>query len=381
VALAAAPLRAQTAEARLENNRKQLLQIRQQRETLQRRMHQLQSSAHSLTDEIQNLNRQHDATVEMVQSLDQQLGFINDAVAEASASLVRAEDESAAKQAVLRHRLIEIYERGPLYDVAALLSADSFGELVARYKYLHDIALHDRALVQHVEALKQTIQNRRRELVSLQGDVKQNRAEKAQEVTRLRALERQRRGRLTQVQADTRRTQERLAAVRRSESRLNNIIASIETERRRARSRAGITTRSRSSISTADYGRLDWPVEGTILYNYGRVVNPNNTLTRWNGVGIAAAAGTPVHAVAAGEVVLAAPLGTYGQTVILQHGGGDYSVYGSLGRVSVTKGERVAKGAVLGTVGTSDPELPPHLHFEIRHGGPAVNPTSWLRAH
>src|SRR5206468_13035853 len=66
------------------------------------------------------------------------------------------------------------------------------------------------------------------------------------------------------------------------------------------------------------------------IYRYGRVVNPNNTTTRWNAIGIAAATGTPVHAVAPGTVVSVVQLGTYGLTVIVQHGGGDYSVYASL---------------------------------------------------
>jgi septal ring factor EnvC (AmiA/AmiB activator) len=66
--------------------------------------------------------------------------------------------------------------------------------------------------------------------------------------------------------------------------------------------------------------------------------------------------------------------------VIVQHGGGDYSVYGSLARIDVRKGQQVVKGAVIGTVGATDPDLPPHLHFEIRPKGRAVDPLEWLRA-
>jgi len=47
----------------------------------------------------------------------------------------------------------------------------------------------------------------------------------------------------------------------------------------------------------------------------------------------------------------------------------------------VGKGSRVSKGQVIGSVGATDPSLPAHLHFEIRHGGPAVDPLDWLRAH
>jgi septal ring factor EnvC (AmiA/AmiB activator) len=110
------------------------------------------------------------------------------------------------------------------------------------------------------------------------------------------------------------------------------------------------------------------------------VINPNNTTTRWNGIGIGAAVGSPVHAVEGGLVVVAEPIGTYGLTVIVQHGGGDYSVYGSLATASVKKGAQVERGDVVGTVGRTDPDLPPHLHFEIRRDqGRSVDPLDWLR--
>jgi septal ring factor EnvC (AmiA/AmiB activator) len=380
-AITSRPLRAQSTDVRLQNNRQELERIRQEREALQEKMNKLQSSAHSISDELQNINRQHDVTKRAVSSLDQQLGYITDQVTGTTASLVRAEDEAATKHAILDHRLVEIYKRGPLFDFQALLSADSFGELIARYKYLHEIAVHDRALVKRMDDLRTTIRGRRRQLVSLQGDVQQNRLEKTQEESRLQALENQRQQSLVKVQEDSRKTQQRLAQVKRSESKLNDIIATIEAERRRGSSKASAIARGASSIRTSDYGKLDWPVDGNILYNFGRVVRPDNTTLRWNGIGIAAAPGTSVHAVATGDVVLAGQLGTYGQTVIIEHGGGDYSVYGSLSRITVAKGAHIAKGQVIGEVGTSDPDLPPHLHFEIRHGGPAVDPTSWLRAH
>jgi septal ring factor EnvC (AmiA/AmiB activator) len=70
---------------------------------------------------------------------------------------------------------------------------------------------------------------------------------------------------------------------------------------------------------------------------------------------------------------------TYGPTVIIQHGGGDYSVYGSLARIEVRKGQQIPKGEMIGTVGAIDPDLPPHLHFELRPQGRSVDPLTWLR--
>jgi len=78
--------------------------------------------------------------------------------------------------------------------------------------------------------------------------------------------------------------------------------------------------------------------------------------------------------------VVAEPIGTYGLTVIVQHGGGDYSVYGSLSRTEVRRGQNVRKGQTVGAVGAADPDLEAHLHFEIRRGrGVAVDPLEWLR--
>jgi septal ring factor EnvC (AmiA/AmiB activator) len=381
VALSAIPLTAQTpqtTEARLRAQRDELERVRREREELQRRITGLQRTAHNLTDEVQLLTRQREATRRVVQSLDRQLVAITEEVQTTTTNLVRAEDEAAIKHAILRKRVADIYKRGPLYTAEVLLSAQSFGDLIARYKYLHLLAQRDRALVRRVDDLQRRIRDNRAQLVRLQGDVRQNMQDKADEEQRIAGLQARERQALRGVQADTRRTQQRLAELERTARRLTSVIENFEAERRRAATRPG-AVRAASTIRTADLGQLDWPVEGNILYNFGRVVNPNNTTTRWNGIGIAADDGTPVKSVSSGTIALAEVMGTYGNTVIVEHGGGDYSVYGSLRSISVRKGARVTKGQILGTVGATDPTFPPHLHFEIRRGGPAVNPLTWLR--
>ena len=373
--------RAQTeAEARVNAQREELARIRAERDELEQKMNGLQNTAHELRDEVNLLDKQHDATARMVKSLDQQLVAITEEVSNTTTDLANSEREAKIKREVLQRRLIEIYKRGPLYSAEVLFSAQSVGQLVARYKYLHLLALRDKGLVKRLDELHEKIEAQHGQLVRLQSSVVENRSEKEQEAARLADLEQQQARNLQRVQEDTKRTKARLAELEKSESRLNNFIASFEAERRRAGTRGGAASASPSSIRTTDIGRLDWPVNGTFLYRFGRQVNPNNTTTRWNGVGITAAVGTSVKAVSAGTVAYAGPMGTYGNTIILEHGGGDYSVYGSLDRMEVRKGARVIKGQAIGTVGTSDPALGPHLHFEIRKGGPVVDPAEWLRA-
>jgi septal ring factor EnvC (AmiA/AmiB activator) len=369
-----------TPEQRLRADRAVLDSLHEERADLERRMNELKSTVHDLADEVENLDRQASVTARAVRALDKQLASIQADVEEVTGNLIRAEDELAIKRAMLRHRLVEIYKQGPQYTAQVLFQAESFAQLIARYKYLHLLALRDRALVARVETLRGRIGTQRLSLVSLQKTVEETRGEKANEEARLRDLESERAGRLAETKRAASETEARLAEIAKSEARLGSVISSIETARRKAASTSSTAASSASTITTHDLGRLDWPVEGRILYRFGRVVNPNNTTTRWNGIGIGANTGATVRAVAGGKVVVAQVIGTYGLTVIVQHGGGDYSVYGSLSRADVKKGQRVEKGDQIGAVGRSDPDLPSHLHFEIRRGqGAAVDPLDWLR--
>jgi septal ring factor EnvC (AmiA/AmiB activator) len=369
---------AQSAEARIRAQREELDRIRQERADLESRMANLRGNAHELQEEVANLDRQRDATERVIQTLDRQLAAITTEVDATSSRVDKAESELVARRTTLQRRLVDIYKRGPMYSAEALLTARSFGELVARYKYLHELATQDRALVARVQSLRDQVFRQRADLVRLRSAVEENRMDKQVEEERLARLRGERTTNLQQVQRSTQQILDRLAALRASESRLTNVIATIEERRRTAATRPN-APRETSTLRTSDLGRLDWPVDGTVLYRFGRVVNPNNTTTRWNGMGIAAPAGSAVRAVAPGTVVSVGQLGTYGLTVIVQHGAGDYSVYASLNNASVRTGSAVRKGDTIGTVGTSDPDLQPHLHFEIRPQGRAVDPESWLR--
>ena len=365
----------ESAEARIRQEQQRLEQIRRERAELEQRMRDLQGNAHDLAEEVRNLDRQADVTARLLRSLETQLGSISAEVEQATIELDRTEDELYAAHIALRRRVVEIYKRGPLFTYQVLLTAESFGQLLARYKYLRLLTDRDQRMIATVQQLRDRTRRQRANLVRFQEQIELARQEKEAEEQRLRSLEQQRGRSLTAVRRQTRQLEQRVASMKRDETRLNSVIASLETARRRGGGTAG----SPSTLRTSDLGNLDWPVQGSILYSFGRVVNSNNTTTRWNGIGISTTAGTEVVSVSAGQVVVAEPFGTYGLTVIVQHGGGDYSVYGSLGRLAVEKGAAVSKGQTIGFVGSADPDLPPHLHFEIRPGGRAVDPLEWLR--
>lgn len=375
--------RALAQDPRIRAQRDTLDRIRQERAELERRATELQTTVHDLNEEVSNLDRRADATSRLVKALDVQLATITRAVDSTSAKVGQTENELATKKTALHGRLVSIYKRGPMYSTEAMLSARSFGELVSRYKYLHLLAVRDRSLVSTVEDLRDRVTREHANLVALQTSLEDSRTDKVREENRLRALEHEREASLTNTKQQGKQIADRLERLRQTELQLTNAIASLDAERRRVESARPTAARPSSTIKTSDYGQLDWPVDGPLLYTYGKAQTASNTTIRWDGVGIRASVGTHVRAVASGKVVSAAPLGTYGLTVIVDHGGGDYSIYGSLSHADVRSQQVVNKGDVLGTVGVSDPDYPPHLHFEIRHGTDgrpmAVDPAKWLR--
>jgi murein DD-endopeptidase MepM/ murein hydrolase activator NlpD len=99
-----------------------------------------------------------------------------------------------------------------------------------------------------------------------------------------------------------------------------------------------------------------------------------------SGVDLKQEYGAPVKATAAGVVAVAGPQGGYGNLVEIDHGGGMSTRYGHLSAISVVPGQSVAPGTVVGRVGSTGRSTGPHLHYEVRIDGEAVDPSRFLRA-
>jgi murein DD-endopeptidase MepM/ murein hydrolase activator NlpD len=134
-----------------------------------------------------------------------------------------------------------------------------------------------------------------------------------------------------------------------------------------------------SSSSTAPIpppsgnGILGWPVSGTVVSGFGM---------RWGrmheGIDITASMNTPVHASAAGRVINAGWLGGYGNLVVVDHGGGLSTAYAHNTSFAVSVGDTVSAGQVIAYSGSTGDSSGPHVHFEVRVNGSAVDPLGYL---
>jgi septal ring factor EnvC (AmiA/AmiB activator) len=366
----------------LEESRRRLDEIRAERDRLERQRERLQGQVHDVNDELSNLERQRESTQRIVSEIERQIGGLASQLDRSSAELILAQDNLAERRAVLQRRLVDIYKRGPLHTFQVLLAAESFGDLLSRYKYLYLTSEQDRFLVEDVEKLRNRVVQQRNNILDVRGELARRREEREAEFSRYSELATERARRLQSLRRSARSTERRLGQLQKDESRLNGLLAALERSRRDELARGALRGASAGpgSITTADLGKLDWPVEGAIVYRFGRDTLPSGGIIRWNGVGIAAKVGTPVKAVEAGKVRLVGQFGTYGLTIVLEHGNGYYSVYSHLESAEVKLGTSVEKGRAIGTVGGQNSDYGPHLHFEIRGENQiALDPTTWLR--
>lgn len=136
---------------------------------------------------------------------------------------------------------------------------------------------------------------------------------------------------------------------------------------------AGAHGASRLPVASGD---VVMPARGTLTSGFG---------ARWgtihNGIDIANAIGTPIYSTTDGVVVESGPASGFGMWVRVLHPDGTISVYGHINESLVSKGQEVAAGEQIATMGNRGQSTGPHLHFEIwQGGGRKVNPLNWLRS-
>lgn len=156
-------------------------------------------------------------------------------------------------------------------------------------------------------------------------------------------------------------------------------VAELEADRARLQALMDELEALQSSTSgyfTAGKGGYGWPVDGRLAARFGDVKSVGKL--RWSGLFVEAPEGTPVRAVADGEIVYADRLRGFGLLVVVDHGDEFMTLYGGNRTVTAGTGSWVEAGATIATVGESGGQSESGLYFEIRESAEPVDPEPWL---
>jgi murein DD-endopeptidase MepM/ murein hydrolase activator NlpD len=270
---------------------------------------------------------------------------------------------------VLRQRLVGIYRSGSPDLVTVMLESDGFDDLVSRYEYLRRIEEQDSSIVSRVRTLRngtrltvERVTHDRNEIEAKKAELERTRVQLEEREAELAAVRDQKAAALETVNDH----------IHKLEGDVSDLQDQIERQIQAASETSGVAPLQAGPVQGASGGWI-WPVNGTLTSPFGY---------RWGrmheGIDISVPEGTPIRAAKPGSVILAAYTGGYGNYTCVDHGGGLSTCYAHQSSYAVSSGDSVDQGEVIGYSGNTGSSTGPHLHFEIRVNGSAVDPLGYL---
>ncbi len=337
-------------------------------------------------------------TVELVALSETRLSNIaarqaltTDLHAAAERVLARAEASYDAQRRLATERLVNMYIFSTEHRTALSWQITDVQDLENRHVILTMVGEHDKVLLESLDVAVAEIGERRETLESLQSGIEELARQESQvlvETSRNRDLQAVLHA---ELQARIGQLHDEIEALEQAQAEVNAImterVAEIDLEvAERDRLQRICFDRPRQPLDS-DGSWIDcpgvgvvippnavrWPVVDRVTSEYG---------PRWGrmheGIDVGGALGASIHSAESGRVDYAGWIGGYGNTIIVDHGGGMTTLYGHMDGFAVSAGQTVSIGQVLGYVGNSGFSQGPHLHFEVRIGGAPVNPRKYL---
>ncbi len=278
------------------------------------------------------------------------------------------------QQSYLANQLKSAYMAGS-YDYAKLLfnqdKAGTLERVLTYYQYLNKARQKQidgfKTLIDTLESVTLELSNKQNDLQSLQ------KTQLAQS-TKLRDRQQVRFEKLAALNKQIESDQVRVNRLEQQEKDLLSAIERAELAAQRAKATSNLDIELTGL--TDKQGQLLLPTSGQVQRLFGK---RRQGQVRWKGVVFQTSAGTPVSAVAEGQVLYADWLKGFGLVVIVDHGEGYMSVYGRNQAVLKNVGDAVLAGDTISLVGTSGGQARASLYFELRHKGKALNPSKWLK--
>ncbi len=322
--------------------------------------------------------------------LNQELKGAERNIAGTEREIERVKGETERKKQEIQRRLVSVYKAGEIGNLRMFFSSESFPQLVENVRYMRGVIDNDRRLfaeynskVAELSTLKTRLETdaaRKEKLLfgiaRKKHEVEDEKLKKSVYLNKVRQDKQGYLASLRELQVNARRLQsmvEKLEALSKKRYTLKS-----------GKSAAKGLSRALPTVPDKGFGsqrgRLSLPVRGDIVDRFGRHKHPEfNSFTVNNGISIAAPAGADIHAVYDGTVIFADYFKGYGNMVIIDHGGGFFSLYAHASRISKRVGAQVARNEVVASVGDVDSPRGPMLYFELRQQGKPVDPAPWFR--
>jgi len=286
------------------------------------------------------------------------------------ADLQVKEDEQWARY---KARIREMEEGGEISYLSVLLSANDFADLLGRIDFVRDIMDADQKTYNDLVAARQETEAARQELADLEADAEAEKADLELQKAQQQIASDEAQKLAEDIQSDIAALEDAYEKLEKESKNLASDIAAAQK-----------ALEQQNAAKVVGTGQFAWPTTYTnrVTSIFGMRMHP--ILKQYklhSGIDIAASGinGTNILASDSGTVIISKLSSSYGNYVVIDHGNGYTTLYAHMSKRSVSVGDVVKQGQVIGKVGTTGLSTAPHIHFEIIKNGTPVNPLNYFQ--
>jgi len=286
---------------------------------------------------------------------------------------IRADRDAALDDA--RASVLQAYMGGGTSQPSIAFSASAVSEVSVGVAYLDVLTGYRSGAAERYAEVVATEEAEEAKVKVIEAAIIGQAEELERTAAELDATERELGEKRSELAAEYERQAELLARVEAQIGEFEGELTGLEGEEASIRSRI----QAASQPAGTKPGQLTRPIPGRVESGFGSRMHPIfGTVKMHNGVDMHGSTGQPIRAGAGGTVILSGVKGGYGNTVMIDHGGGMVTLYAHQSTIGVSVGQKVTAGQTIGYVGSSGLSTGPHLHFEVRINGTPVDPMNYL---
>ncbi|HPC36564.1 MAG TPA: peptidoglycan DD-metalloendopeptidase family protein [Candidatus Marinimicrobia bacterium] len=367
----------------IEYQSEQLQKIRKEIHNHKNDLKKAESKEKSILTQIDETERSISLTEKLIAQLNREQIQKEREIAQIERSIQQLETDLNTLKNNFAKRLVYLYKNGKYNDLELILTAKSINQAFYRYKYLRILADIDRntcnIIRKNISSINQQKQQLNQELRNKDKIIN----EKKDLMANLQQQKRRHNVQLAKARQDKSNIAAQIKEKEKNAAEISNLIANLEKEREK-RNKELERQRALSGVSEpnpflANQGELIWPAKGEIVSRFGIQQHPTlKTITDNPGIDIKVKLGTPVVSILDGVITTITYIRGFGNTIIIDHGSGFYSVYSHVENIRVAENDYVTANSVIADVGQSGSLSGPLLHFEIWRNKTKLNPEEWL---
>lgn len=344
-----------------------LSQIRNNIKNKQQELNESKAKEKSLGDQVNSLEQQINSKQSDIDELEASISEAQDKLDTLEVELAAAEKKVDTQNDNLNARLRNMYKNGSVGFIDVLMDSGSFSEFLNNLSLVEKVYTSDQDVLDELQKAYDEIDAKKKEIETLQSELSESKSLMEEQKSSLEADKASVEKKKAQIAADSAETQKELDKL---EADAQALTSSIRD------------SGSSSSNSKYNGGIMAWPVPSchTVSSGYGGRIHPTTGKYKFHGgLDIPGSYGSAIVAANSGTVIWAGNNGnSYGNYVIVDHGGGVTTLYGHCSSLLVSKGKKVSRGQQIAKVGSTGRSTGPHCHFEVRINGSRVNPTPYV---